>query len=402
MGFPISIGRVWLKEQSGGWGTEETSFADADHISAQAFLPDLVQEELLVEAFRGSFAAHAIEAGSREGSELQITNVLEGLSSSALSADPTATPQSLLLKSVLGSQAAIGYKAAVAGSGQAVDKVTYTDADLTTGWSGMGVLLAVVAATSGRKIAWAKTINTAATPDELVPWINLPGVVTNGSVSYGGLTHWLSLVQPTPFTAQVGLGQSDGAAVFRARDCVCNSVKIDLVGGQLPKATFGIKAGYWSDAGTWVPAQYAQQYPNLPMLDVANGSTLSYGGTLTTIPSVSIEMTANMEAARGIGGFAKWIMTDREVKVTTTHLLTDFSQITAPGTEVTTGLQIDLCTIPGRAAGLFGPTYMASVVSKDEAMGGFVVRKNIYKFRIPATETAGANAAGSPFRFMMA
>lgn len=400
MGFPNTIGRVWLKEQAGGFGVEETSFADADHISCKAFVPEFVQEALKVEAFRGGFHSHLIEPGSREGSELQLEQVFEGQSLTTPSANPSVTPRSLLLKSCLGSSASIGYKAALPGSGHTVSSVKYTDGDLSTGWSGMAVLLAVVAAASGRKIVWIKTVDTASTPDAIVPWINLPGVPTNGSVSYGGLTHWLSLGQPVPFTAQVALGQSDGGAVLRSRDGVCNSVKLTCVGGQLINAVYGTKFGYWSKAGTWTPAQYAQQYPNLPMLDVANGASISYGGTLTTIPQVEIEMTADMQATHGIGGFAKWLMCDREVKVTVTHLLTDYSVITPPGEEITTGFQLDLCTIPGRAAGCFIPTYMAEVVSKDEAMGGFIVRKNTYKCRIPQTETAGANAAGSPFRFM--
>ncbi len=400
MGFPAGIGRVWVKEQAGGWGVEEISFADADHISAKAIVPTFVQEALKVEAFRGGFHDHAIEAGVREGSDLQIVHVFEGHSLTTPSADPTETPRSLLLKSVLGSAASIGYAAAISGSGQLVSSVKYPDTTLATTWAGMGVLLAVAAAASGRQIAWAKTIDTASTPDALVPWQNLLGAATNSSPSYGGRTHWLSLGQPVPFTAQVALGQSDGGAVFRARDGVCNSVKLSCVGGQLVQATYGTKFGYWSKAGTWTPAQYAQTYPQLPMLDVANGARLSYAGSLTTIPQVEIEMTADMQPARGIGGFAKWIMVDREVKVTVTHLLTDYSQITAPGTEVTTGFQLDLCTIPGRAAGVFIPTYMAESVSKDEVMNGFLVRKNVFKCRIPASETAGANASGSPFRFM--
>ena len=234
-----------------------------------------------------------------------------------------------------------------------------------------------------------------------MPWLDLAGAPTTRRPSYGGRTHWLSLAQPTPFTVQVGLGQSDGAAVLRARDCVCNSVKVDLVGGQLATATYGVKVGYWSVAGTWVPAQYAQQYPHMLPLDTANGARLEYAGTLSTVPNVSVEMTANMEPARGIGGFSKWLMTSRDVTVTVTHLLEDYSEIATPGTEVTTGLQIDIGTTPGRGGGLFIPTYMASVISKDEGMGGFAVRKNVFKCRIPATETSGANASGSPFRWLM-
>lgn len=402
MGFPREIGRVWLKEQASGWGVEESSFADADHISAEAVLPDLVQEELLVPAFRGGFHAHAIEAGERVGSDLVLTHKFEGLSRATPSANPTATPVDLCLKSVLGSQASIGYKAAVASTGQANNKVTYADGDLATSWAGMAVLLAVAAAASGRQFAWAKTITTASNPDELIPWQNLAGATTNGSASYGAIVSWLSLAQPTPFTGQVALGQADGGAVFRLRDGVCPNIKMRLVGGQLASTTYTIRGGYWSKAGTWTPGQYAQTYPQLPMLDVANGARLSYAGSLTTIPEVEIEMSATMEPARGIGGFAKWKMTNREVKVTSTHILDDYSDLTAPGTEVTTGLQIDLCTIPGRAASAFGPTYQAAAHSKDEAAGGFVVRKNVWKFRLPDTETAGANASGSPFRFARA
>ena len=403
MGFPNQIGRVWLKEQASGWGTEETSFADADHISAKAFVPTLVQEALKVDTFRGGFHDLAIEPGSKEGADLQIQHSFEGHSSTSPTDNPAENPRSLLLKSCLGSAASIGYLAAIENSGQAVNSVKYANGSLATTWAGMAVLLSVAAAASGRQFAWAKTIDTASNPDALVPWLDLLGAPTNSSRSYGGRVHWLSLGQPVPFTAQLALGQADGNAVVRARDGVCTSIKMTCVGNQLIDVVYGTKYGSWSRAGSWTPAIYAQTYPPLPMLDAANGARLQWGGSsLSVIPEVVIEMSATMEPVRHIGGFAKWLMTSREVKVTLTHLLDDYTQIIAPGTEVTTGFQLDLCTIPGRAAGAFIPTTMAEAVSKDKEMGGFVVREHTLKCRIAGSETAGANASGSPFRFVTA
>lgn len=399
MGFPTAIGKLLIKDQASSWGTAETSFSDAtDLMSCEPFVPGFREEALEQQNFRGGWHAHKVVPGSREGAEVSVSQVLQGLSFTTPTADPGDSPVSRLLKSVLGSSASIGYAAAIESSGQAVDSVKYPDGSLATTWSGMAVLLPVVASPSGRQIAWAKTIDTASTPDALVPYLDLLGVPTNSGVSLGGRTHWLSLSQPTPFTAQVHLGEAGGNATVRLRDGVCTSAKLTLAANAQPKAEFGMKFGRWDIAGSWTPGQFADAFPELPMLDEATGARVEMPDiALVHQPQIEIEMTADMQPVRKLGAFAKWVCVSRQVTITVTSVVDTYSEIQHPGDLLTQGLQVDLCTVPGRAAGFFAPRPQVQSVSADENLGGLLVRKTVLGCSIETGATAGANAANAPF-----
>lgn len=403
MGFPLNIGKVWLKEQAGGWGTAETSFAAANHISAKVFLPKLVQEALVAETFRGGYHNHAVEGGSREGAEFTIEHVLQGSSLTTPAADPVENPDALALRSALGNGAAYGYRANQLNlAGQTTTLIKFLNNQATSAGSGMAMIVPLLG--GGREIVWNKTFTDGAT-DDFVPWYTMaaaadPGGGTN--VVYGSRVSWLSLTQPTPFTGQVNLGQADGNAGVRFRDCVVTGGKATFEAGKQPIISHTSKAGYWSITGSWVPAIYANNYPELPMISGAGGARVKYGGSATYFPKVELEWTQTVEAVRNLGAtdaFGKWIMTERDFTLTITEVVTDYSALLyLPGVENATGLQVDICTTPGRGASVFMPTYQTVGISEDEAAGNILVRKTAYKSRITTVETAGANAAQSPVR----
>ena len=400
MGFPTNIGRVYVKTQAGGWGTAESSFAATDLISAKANLPKPVMEALVSESFRGGWHAFVREPGSRQGATTNIEHIPQGPSLTTPAADPSDYPEAILLASVMGSQAAIGYTSgALSALGQTSSLIKFTDGTLATTWAGMAMIVPLVG--GGREIVWGKTISTVATPDEFTPWFTMGAAVDPAGTpkTYGGRVCWDSLTQPTPFTVQTLLGQSDGAAAIRLRDAVCNSAKFTLEANKQPQVNYGIVAGYWSPDGTWTVAPYTVQYPELPPLFGSNGARVKYAGAATIFPKVEIEFTANMQAVSGIGqtdGFAKFICTERDCTITITELLTAYGTgQNLPGTEVATGMQIDFSTAPGRALSMFFPTYQVAAVWEDEDTSGFAVRKTMYHTRPTALETAGANAANS-------
>lgn len=400
MGFPTNIGKVFVKTQASGWGTEETSFAAADLISAKTNLPKVVMEALKSESFRGGWHSFPIEPGSRQGATTTIEHIPQGPSLTTPAANPSDYPEAILLASLMGAQAAIGYTSGLlSASGQTTSAIKFTDTTLATTWAGMAMIATLVG--GAREIVWGKTIDIASSPDVFTPWFTMAAAVdpTGTPKTYGGRVCWDSLTQPTPFTVQTLLGQSDGAAAIRLRDAVCNSAKFTLEAGKQPQSSYGILAGYWSPAGTWTVAPYTVQYPELPALFGANGARVKYAGAATIFPKVEIEFTADMQAVSGLGqtdAFAKFICVDRDCTITITELLTAYGTgQNLPGTEVATGMQIDFCTIPGRAISMFFPTYQVLAVWEDEDASGFAVRKTKYGTRPTAVETAGANAANS-------
>lgn len=403
MTFPTNIGKIYVKTQAGGWGVAETSFSDSDVISGNAVLPKHVIEALENPQYQGGWHSFPIQEGVREGAEVPIEHVLQGWSMETPTGNPTESPDALLLASVLGQGDAIGYtSAALESSGQTTSNVKFADTTLSTAWPGMAVLLPLVG--GGREIAWIKTIDTAANPDEAVPWFTMPAAVDGSGtpVSFGGWTVWDDLTQPDPFTVQVLVGDGKG---WRGRDGVCARAQITLEAGKQPRVAYTTKVGYWSPDGTWTVVPYLLTRPELPKLVGANGARVRAPGVQSIQPKVEIELTANYVPQRGLGStdaFAKWFCTDRRQKVTITEVMGDYdTTIRTPGTETATGLQIDLCSIPGRAASFFMPLPQDVQVSEDADESGFAVRTSVFQARHTTAETAGTKASRSHSRFAL-
>lgn len=377
-----NLGRVLVKSQ-GAWGTAETSFSSTDLISADVFLPTLVQEALVSESFRGSWHAHQVHAGSKEGAEFTIAHVVQGCSATAPSAAPTAHPDTILLRSLLGSANTPGGYLTLAATGQTPTAIAVDT--LTSDLAGSAVLVPCSAAATGRTIAWLKTITTAGSPDTATPWFTLPSSATAEGQMYGSYTVHLSTAQPTPFTAQVELQDSNGYAQVRFVDCVCTGATLDVVAGQLQRIAYTCKAGSWTLVNGSDVTVYSNTYPELPPAMGANGAGFPSAPT-KPLPAIQVQITSTVQPARsfgGTGGFAKWIVTERDVTMTVTEIIegTGYASIDAPGTLVSGGLQVDLCTQPGRAVSLLMPTPMHASINTDEDSSGFVVRKSTYKPR---------------------
>ena len=81
MGIPFGFGRLAVKEQSGGWGTAETSFANANYVEAQITSPPSpMQDSEQMPVLRGDVYAPTRVAGGRAPTEIQITMPLHGFS----------------------------------------------------------------------------------------------------------------------------------------------------------------------------------------------------------------------------------------------------------------------------------------------------------------------------------
>ena len=57
MGIPTTTGRFAVKEQASGWGTAETSFANANFLEAQITVPTPAQGSVSADVMRASFFA---------------------------------------------------------------------------------------------------------------------------------------------------------------------------------------------------------------------------------------------------------------------------------------------------------------------------------------------------------
>ena len=106
MGIPTNLGRFAVKAQASGWGTAETSFANANFLECAMSVPTPVVESLQADVMRADWFATTRLAGGSGPIEVSLSMPLHGFSTASPSADPTEHPDALLLASVLGSSIA--------------------------------------------------------------------------------------------------------------------------------------------------------------------------------------------------------------------------------------------------------------------------------------------------------
>ena len=142
MGTPTTLGRFAVKEQSSGWGTEETSFANANFLEAQITIPTPAQDSVQADVMRAGFFATTRVASGKGPTEISLTMPLHGFSTAAPTGDATEHPDALLLRSALGAAAQDGYATDLTGG-------TNQTATVTSGQDLPGfALLAPMASTS--------------------------------------------------------------------------------------------------------------------------------------------------------------------------------------------------------------------------------------------------------------
>jgi hypothetical protein len=92
MGIPTTTGRFAVKEQASGWGTAETSFANANFLEAQVTIPTPTQGSVSADVMRASFFATSRVASGKGPTDISLTMPLHGFSTAAPSDAPSEHP----------------------------------------------------------------------------------------------------------------------------------------------------------------------------------------------------------------------------------------------------------------------------------------------------------------------
>lgn len=411
MGIPTSIGRFAVKEQASGWGTEETSFANANFVEAQIVVPSPTQGSVQAEVMRASFFATSRVASGKGPTEVSLTMPLHGFSTDAPTTYPSENPDALMLRSALGGSTQFGYATDVTGGTNQTLTVTSGEAAIC----GLAVM-APMGSTSPTEysIGWVQE-KASGTYTMQRKWaLTAAGVDqtpdSSGTV-YGSNSVYLTATQPTPFTLQ-WLGSSANVS-FRFFDCVVTSATITLNAREQPTLAVTIRAANWTNVGSG-GAPSAAAFTNRPQMPVVlsdNGARVVDAAAEQKAGSVSIAMTAtvadeiNYDAPQGV---AKFVVTKRVVEATVVApaASSSASSIDNPATLRTPGtavgaMQIDAGTTPGRA---FSALIGAGVVKELQALGDSnalvaittVVECAIYSG--DTTDGSTGNVMQTPFR----
>ena len=376
MGIPTTLGRFAVKEQSSGWGTPETSFANANYLEAQIMVPTPGQASVKADVMRASWFATTRVDGGKGPSELSLTMPLHGFSTAAPSGDPTEHPDALLLRSVLGGNATNGYATDVTGG-------TNQTLTVTTGAGGIGgfAVMAPMGSTSPTEYStgWVKT-KASGTYTMQRKWaLTSAGADqtpdSSGTV-YGSNAVFLSNTQPTPFTLE-WLG-STANTKFRFSDCVVTSATINLNAREQPQLAVTIRSANWTNVGSG-GAPSTEALTNRPQMPVvlsdngarvvdANGEQKAGSATITMTAEVADEL--NYDAPQGISKFVV-LKRNVEVSMVAPAAASGASSLDNPASLLTPGtsagaVQLDAGTTPGRA---FSALIPSGQVKEVQALG---------------------------------
>ncbi len=377
MGTPTTLGRFAVKEQSSGWGTAETSFANANFLEAQIMVPTPAQSSVQAEVMRASFFATTRVASGKGPTELSLTMPLHGFSTAAPSGDPSENPDALLLRSALGGSATNGYATDVTGG-------TNSTLTVTTGAGGIGgfAVMAPMGSTSPTEysVGWVKTkasntytmqnkwALTAAGGDQTPD--------SSGTV-YGSNAIYLTATQPTPFTLE-WLGSSANIN-YRFFDCVVTSATITLNAREQPTLAVTIKSANWENtaSGGAPSAAALTNRPQMPVVMSDNGARVvdstgeQKAGTSTINITTDVADELNYDAPQGVSRF---VVTKRTVDMQMvapagatgeTGSINNPASLSTPGASAG-AVQLDAGTTPGRA---FSALIANGVVKEIQALG---------------------------------
>ena len=374
MGIPTTTGRFAVKEQASGWGTAETSFANANFLEAQITVPTPTQSTVQAEVMRASYFSPTRLAGGKGPTEVSLTMPLHGFSTDAPTTYPSENPDALLLRSVLGGSTQFGYATDVAG-GDA------TSLEVGSGESaicGLAVM-APMAVSGDYSIGWVKDKTTTTYTMQHKWALTAAGVdqipESSGTV-YGSNSIYLTATQPTPFTFE-WLGSTDNVN-YRFFDCVVTSATITLNAREQPTLAVTVRAANWENtvSGGAPSAAALANRPQMPVVLSDNGARVVDALAEQKAGSVSIAITStvadeiNYDAPQGI---AKFVVTKRLVESTvvapaassSASNLDNPASLKTPGT-ATGALQIDAGVTPGRA---FSALIPSGVIKELQALG---------------------------------
>jgi len=376
MGIPTTTGRFAVKEQASGWGTAETSFANANFVEAQIVVPTPTQSTVQADVMRASYFAPTRLAGGKGPTEVSLTMPLHGFSTAAPTDHPTENPDALLLRSALGASVLGGYATDVTGG-------TNETLTVTTGVASIcgSAVMAPMGSTSPTEysVGWVKTKDTNTYTMQNKWALTSAGVEqtpdSSGTV-YGSGAIYLTATQPTPFTLE-WLGSTANVS-FRFFDCVVTSATITLNAREQPTLAVTVRAANWTNVGSGgAPSAAAlTNRPQMPVVMSDNGARVVDSTTEQKAGSVSIAMTStvademNYDAPQGI---ARFVVTKRLVETTivapaaasSASNLDNPASLVAPGTAAG-AVQIDAGTTPGRAFSVLIPS---SQVKELQALG---------------------------------
>ena len=412
MGIPTTLGRFAVKEQASGWGTPETSFANANYLEAQIMVPTPGQASVQADVMRASWFATTRVDGGKGPTELSLTMPLHGFSTAAPTGDPTEHPDSLLLRSVLGANVAAAYATDLTGG--AAGTATVTTADNYVGCA----VLAPMDSTSPTEYSagWIKDRDTNEYTMQRNWALTSAGGAQTPSTSvttlYGSNVVYLSNTQPTPFTLE-WLG-STANTKFRFSDCVVTSATINLNAREQPQLAVTIRSANWTNVGSG-GAPSAEALTNRPQMPVvlsdngarvvdANGEQKAGSATITMTAEVADEL--NYDAPQGISKFVV-LKRNVEVSMVAPAAASGASSLDNPASLLTPGtsagaVQLDAGTTPGRA---FSALIPSGQVKELQALGdnnSLVSITTVLECAIYSGDTATTGALGSvantPFR----
>jgi len=357
MGIPTSTGRFAVKEQASGWGTAETSFANANFLEAQIVIPTPAQASVQAEVMRASYFATTRVASGKGPTEVSLTMPLHGFSTDAPTTYPSETPDALLLRAALGASTLFGYATDVTGGSATELTVTSGEAAIC----GLAVM-APMAVSGDYSIGWVKDKTTTTYTMQRKWALTAAGADqtpdSSGTV-YGSNSIYLTATQPTPFTFE-WLGSSANVS-FRFYDCVVTSATITLNAREQPTLSVTIKAANWTNVGSGgAPSAAAlANRPQMPVVLSDNGARVVDANAEQKAGSVSIAITTdvadeiNYDAPQGLSRF---VVTKRTVETTivgpaaasSASSLDNPASLAVPGYDAG-AVQIDAGTTPGRA-----------------------------------------------------
>ena len=406
MGTPTTLGRFAVKEQASGWGTAETSFANANFLEAQIAIPTPAQGSVQADVMRAGFFATTRVASGKGPTEISLTMPLHGFSTSAPTGDPSEHPDALLLRSALGANATNGYATDVTGG-------TNQTLTVTTPAGGIGgfAVMAPMGSTSPTEYStgWVKTKSSGTYTMQRKWALTAAGADqtpdSSGTV-YGSNVVCLTSTQPTPFTME-WLGSSANI-VYRFFDCVVTSATITMNAREQPTLAVTIKSANWEndDTGGAPSAAALTDRPQMPVVMSDNGARVVDAGgeqkagssTITITTDVADEL--NYDAPQGV---SKFVVTKRTVEMqmvapaaaSSAGNIDNPASLMAPGTSAG-ALQLDAGTTPGRAFSALIPN---GVIKEIQALGdanSLVSVTTTVECAIYGSDTATSGSLGAP------
>ena len=353
---PSNLGRVSLAKQA-AWGTKQTSFGASTYAECEITTPTLSREALMTEAYRGSYYAHRVSAGSRDGATASIRMPLHGWSAATPSADPTSSNQhvdSLLFEYILGGT---DYTQAV--QGKTVDSYsapTVTASGSPTACAADAVLVQTGAGGTGYGVGWVKTLASA----DLTMTNNLANVAIADGEIFGSMTHFLSSSQPSVPLSMEFIG-ADSSSRIIMYDGLVTSVTLTMDAKAQPMLEAELTFADWEFMGSGGgPGLYTYSLPQLPASTGTTGALVRSNGTSVDVAAMSVAFTAEYKAVLNHSsseGVSRYVVTSRDVNMTMEVLVNTMgaSEVKSPG-DTYSYLQADLnSNAPGAAFSMLLP-----------------------------------------------